>query len=93
MSTRPPIGDDDERTPTPTERPIRRPASDAALRLARAASILNSLSTEFGRAGGILDRLAENERPVFLQRICEDGRGTCVALTALIDDIEADSIG
>src|SRR4051812_13751020 len=85
------FGGDEELTPE--ERPPRRPASDGALRLARAATLLNSIATEFASSGGRLDRLAPNERPLFLRRVCDAGRKTVRALAALIDDIEADSIG
>jgi hypothetical protein len=78
---------------TPEERPPRRPASDAALRLARAATLLNSIATEFASAGGLVDRLAPNERPLFVRRIVDAGRVSVEGLSAFLDDIEADSIG
>ena len=81
------LGDDDDRTPT--ERPPRRPASDTALRLARAATLLNAIATKFGAAAGGVDRLGPDERALFVRRICADGRVTARALVAFLDDIEA----
>ena len=75
---------------TPEERPPRRPASDAALRIARAAAIENSFAIELARAGGILDRLAGGERSLYLRRIIGSVRKNQLGLTALMDDIEAD---
>jgi hypothetical protein len=85
------FGGDEELTPE--ERPPRKPASDAALRLARAAALLNSIATEFAKAGGLVDRLAPNERPLFVRRIVDAGRVSVEGLTSFLDDIEADSIG
>jgi hypothetical protein len=85
------FGGDEELTPE--ERPPRRPASDAALRLARAATLLNSIASEFAKAGGLVDRLAPNERPLFVRRIVDSGRVSVEGLNAFLDDIEADSIG
>jgi len=88
---RPNLGDDDERTPT--ERPPRQPASDAALRFARAATLLNSLASELAKAGGLLDRLPEHRRLLFLRDTVANGRATARALDAVMDDVENGSFG
>jgi hypothetical protein len=82
------FGTDDDRTPT--ERPPRRPASDVALRLARAAAIEAAFSVELARAGGVVDRLAPDERPLYLRRVIAAVRKNQLGLAGLMDDIEAD---
>jgi hypothetical protein len=78
---------DDE---TPVERPPRRPASDAALRLARAATIENAFAVELAHAGGVVDGLAPDERPLYLRRVVAAVRKNQLGLTLLLEDIEAD---
>jgi hypothetical protein len=82
------LDDDEERTPV--ERPPRRPASDAALRLARAAAIEAAFSVELAHAGGVVDRLTAGERPLYLRRVIGAVRKNQLGLAALMDDIEAD---
>ena len=79
------MNDDDD---TPANRPLRSPASDAALRLAQAALLLNAIANEFAKAGGRIDSLAADERRLFVRRVADAARQTVRSLSALTEDID-----
>ena len=83
------MGSDEDLTPVDTD--AQRPASNNALRLKRACGLLGALAEEFRVAGGMLDQLPDHERPLFLLRICDNGRQTVRSLHALIEDMENES--
>jgi hypothetical protein len=78
-----------EHDDTPTDRiiPIR-PASDAALRLAEACTLLQWIALEFGKAGARIDGLPTDEQRIFLRKTCDHGRRTVRNLSALIEDLD-----
>ena len=84
---------------TPPERPaIKRRAngrasSDAAIRIAYASTILNSIATELAELGGLLDRLPEDRGVILLRQTCDACRKTIRSFEAVIDDIENGSFG
>lgn len=88
------MGDSDEfdssegRTPVDRPKPRSGPATDTALRLARAASILNAFASKLGADAGIVDRLDRGERPLYLRRVIASIRKNQLGLSALLDDIE-----
>jgi len=93
-STPPPRGPLLEDEPREEETPRQRPpipaehASDTALRMARAAAILNQAATVLGRDAGKLDQLGTTARAALLEGDLEDVRGIARGLLALMDDIE-----
>ena len=85
--------DDDDIVTPPDRPPIRRHASDAAIRLARACTITEAIAAEFGAIGALLDRLETNTRVARIRGVAEQLRATGAALAALGDDLEAASSG
>lgn len=81
---------------TPPERPPRangRASSDAAIRIAYAATILNSIATELAQLGGLLDRLPEDRGVLLLRDTLDACRKTIRSFEAVVDDIENGSFG
>ena len=81
---------DNDDTPTDRIIPIR-PASDTALRLAEACTLLQWIALEFGKAGARVDGLTGAERRVFIKRTCDQGRQTARSLSALIEDLDSEN--
>lgn len=81
---------------TPPARPPRangRASSDAAIRIAYAATILNSIATELAQLGGLLDRVPEDRGILLVRQTIDACRKTIRSFEAVMDDIENGSFG